>query len=111
MRTLIAILLMASSTSVLSAENLPMPASSQAGAGSTGGVTTTTTTTSGATGATSTVTTTTPAPSPTGAAKPAPTGAAPSFKTDLAHCKSMAAEDRRTCERETYAARAEGLYR
>ena len=104
MKTLLAIVLLASSTIATAAENLPISASSQANAGNTG-VRTTVTTTSGATGATTTVTTPEPAPTPT----TAPT--VRSFKADLAYCRSLAAEERRGCERETYAARAEGLYR
>ena len=32
------------------------------------------------------------------------------FRADLEACKALAAEERRDCERETQAARAEGLY-
>lgn len=39
------------------------------------------------------------------------TEATAAFKADLLYCKSLPVEERRDCERETYAARAEGLYR
>ena len=100
MKARLAALFLLALPALANAENLPTPASS-------------TTTMSGSTGAstsametrrTNTDTSMTTAPR-------SRNQAAAEFKADLAYCRSLTAEERRGCERETHAARAEGLYR
>lgn len=93
MKRAIVFLAFMSTTGVVGAENLPTQASN--------------TTASGSNGSTTTIETRSPS-------RPKSTSRLPmtaEFKADLAYCRSLAAEERRSCERETYAARAEGLYR
>jgi hypothetical protein len=93
MKPVLAVLLFLSSTAVWSAENLPATGSSS--------------TVSGSSGSSTVAAESAPVPVP----KSVRTAVTPAFKADLAFCRTLVAEERRNCERETYAARNEGLYR
>lgn len=94
MNLVIRFLLLMSFTGLVNAENLPTRESS---------------TMSGSSGASTTAGT--PMRSEPATAPRTRAAASAEFKADLAFCKNLLTEERRACERETYAARAEGLYR
>ena len=116
MRAPLAALSLLLATGLANAENLPTPASSSQTSGSVGASTTQSATPSsgqmsGSIGASTSQTRRTDTPVPTSMPPRSKAEAAAEFKSDLALCRSLMAEERRNCERETHAARAEGLYK
>ena len=109
MRQVLSFLFLLSAASLTNAENLPTPASSTSPNPSSEAMPASPT--GSGTGATGGTAQTEPRKA-TRASKPAARNAATAqFNQDLAGCKQLESEERRLCERETWAARYEGLYR